>query len=475
MEMNLLRIVPELVLLGFAFLLLVMDFFMKRGGSRKSFAVIGIVGSVVTGVCLLYQTDGYAMAELFIQDRVSIYFKWLFIIIAVLILYMTAMYEDRIKSWKGEFYALILFATAGMMLLASCSDFVSFYVALELVAVCQYVLAAFTMDRRETAESGLKYLITGALSSGVLLYGVSFIYGSTGVTGFAEVAAVLTGGAETTTYTLIGLAFVVMGLTFKISSIPFHVWTPDVYQGAPTPVTALLAAGSKAAGFIVLMRIMLTALGSIQPQWLALVSVIAGATLIFGNLAAMPQKDIKRLIAYAGIGSAGYLLMAIAAASVLGAGAIMFYLLTYTFAILGSFIAIVAVYNSEGSYRIESYAGLSIRSPLLAATLFIGLLSIAGIPPLGGFIAKFYIIAAAVQKELWILAVIGVMMAIVAMYYFLLVVKSMYLRPPVNTEPIAVDMTTRVLLYSINAVTVFLGVYPGPFTDWFMDIAGALF
>ncbi|MFQ5353495.1 MAG: NADH-quinone oxidoreductase subunit N, partial [Thermodesulfobacteriota bacterium] len=252
-------------------------------------------------------------------------------------------------------------------------------------------------------------------------------------------------------------------------------WAPDVYQGAPTPVTAFLAAGSKAAGFIILMRILFTALGSVKSEWMILVAIISGATLIFGNLAAMPQKDIKRLIAYGGIGSAGYLLMAVAAATSLGAGAVMFYLVVYSFSILASFVAIVIVYNHEGSYLISSYAGLSQRSPLLAATLFIGLLSMAGIPPLGGFIAKFYLIAAAVQSGLLILAVIGVVMAIVAMYYFLLVIKSMYLRQPVNTEPIPVDCATRVVLYVLNILIIFLGIYPGPLTDWVMGIATVLF
>ncbi len=475
MEMHLQRLIPEFILLGVALSLLVIDLFMLRGGSRRIFALLGILGTVATGAALLYQQGfGTALSGLFVQDPVSIFFKWLFVIITVIILYMVYLYEDQIKAWRGEFYSLILFSATAMLFLASSYDFVSFYVSLELLAVCQYILAAFTIDRRSTVEGGLKYIVTGALSSGVLLYGISFIYGATGATGFTEIAAVLQ-TAESTTFVLIGLSLVVIGLTFKISALPFHVWAPDVYQSAPTPITALLAAGSKAAGFVVMMRILFTALGGIHADWVTLVVIISGATLIFGNLAAMPQKDIKRLIAYAGIGSAGYLLMAVAAATTLGAGAIMFYLITYTFAVLGTFIAIIVFFNSEGSYSISSFAGLSIRSPLLAATLFIGLLSIAGVPPLGGFIAKFYIIAAAVEEGLWALAIIGVIMAVVAMYYLLLVVKSMYLRPPVNTEKIPVDNATRALLYAINAITVILGVYPGPFTDWAMDIARVLF
>ena len=473
MEMNLFRLIPEFIMLGTAFLLLILELFLPKG-SRKAFGVIGILGTVSAAISLPYQDYGLALAGLFVQDQMSIYFKWLFVISSVFVLYIVMLYEDKINNWRGEFYSIIVFAISGMMMLASTNDFVSFYVSLEFVAICLYVLAAFLSDSRVTSEAGLKYLITGALASGFLIYGISFIYGATGVTGFAELAKALQ-GVEPTGFVLIGIVLVVIGLTFKISSIPFHVWSPDVYQGAPTPVTALLAAASKAAGFVVILRILFGALGPMKGEWMAFVAVISGITLLFGNLAAMPQKDLKRLIGYAGIGSAGYLLMAVAAASELGAGAIMFYLLTYVFGIIGTFTAIVVFHNSEGSDLVESYAGLYKRSPLLAFSLFIGLLSIAGFPPLGGFIAKFYIFMAAIKEGLWVLAVIGALMAIVAMYYFLLVIKSMYLRQPTNPAPIPVDMTTTGLLYFVNAATILLGVYPGPVTDLVMNIAQGVF
>ncbi len=474
MEMNLFRLLPEFILLAVAFFLLCMDFFLPAGGERRNFGLIGIIGSVVAGMSLLLLDSGPALAGLFVQDKVSIFFKWLFVLASVLILYCSMTYEHRIKSWRGEFYCLVLFSIIAMMLLASSADFVGFYVSLEFLAVCLYVLAAFTKDQSRSVEAGLKYLVTGALASGVLLYGVSFIYGSTGTTSFREIAQVLA-TREVDGFLTIGLVLVIVGLTFKVSSIPFHVWTPDVYQGAPTPVTALLAAGSKAAGFVVMMRILFTALGTVKGEWMVFVGFISAVTLLFGNLAAMPQKDIKRLVGYASIGSAGYLLMGIAAASRLGAGAIMFYLLVYLFAVAGSFLAIIVFSNAEGSDQIESYAGLSQRSPLLAATIFIGFLSLAGVPPLGGFIAKFYIFAAAIKEGFIVLSVIGVLMAIVSMYYFLLVIKRIYLRAPVNNTPIPLDPATRMVLYTVNAITIFLGVYPGPFTDWVMGIAGALF
>lgn len=473
MEMNLLKLIPEFIMLGTAFLLLILELFLPKG-SRKAFGVIGILGTVAAAISLAYQDYGHALAGLFVQDRVAIYFKWIFLITNGFILYIVMLYEDNIKNWRGEFYSLIVFAISAMMMLASSADFVSFYVSLEFVAVCLYVLAAYLSDNRITAEAGLKYLITGALASGFLIYGVSFIYGATGATGFADVAKALQ-TVEPSGFLMIGIALVVMGLTFKISSIPFHVWSPDVYQGAPTPVTALLAAASKSAGFVVILRIMFEALGPMKGEWAAFVAVIAGITLLFGNLAAMPQKDLKRLLAYAGIGSAGYLLMAVAAASELGAGAIMFYLLTYMLGIVGTFISIVVFYNSEKSDLIESYSGLYKRSPLLAFSLFIGLLSLAGFPPLGGFIAKFYIFMAAVREGLWVVAAIGAVMAIVAMYFFLLVIKAMYLRPAKNPAPIHVDFTTKSLLYVVNAATIALGVYPGPLTDLVMSIAENVF
>ncbi len=478
MEMHLQRLIPEFILLAMALAFLVVGFFIPKAasnGSRKTFGIVGILTALVSGASLFLPGTGTALFGMFIQDNVSVFFKGLFLIVLMFVLFTTIKYERELSQWKAEFYALLLFATVGFMFIASSSDFVSFYVALEFVAVTQYVLVAFRKETSDGVESGLKYLITGALSSGFLLYGISFIYGATGATGFTEVAAVVEAGSASNAFLLIGIGLVVIGITFKISALPFHVWAPDVYQGAPTPVAAFLAAGSKAAGFVILMRILFTALGSVKTEWMIFVAVISGATLIFGNLAAMPQKDIKRLIAYGGIGSAGYLLMAVASASSLGAGAVMFYLVVYSLSILAAFVSIVIVYNNEKSYLISAYTGLSQRSPLLAATLFISLLSMAGIPPLGGFIAKFYLIAAAVQSGLLVLAVIGVVMAIVAMYYYLLVIKSMYLRYPVNNEPIHIDGATRVVLYILNISIIFLGMYPGPLTDWVMDIATVLF
>lgn len=471
MSLNIHLLIPEMILLSSIIFMVILDFFVQ---DKRQIGIVGVIGSVVTGLALLLvPKEGSALMGLVIQDSAAVFFKFLFVIVALSILYMAILYDDRIKHWKGEFYILILFAVLGMMFLASAYDFIALFVSLEFMAVSLYILATYVREDSRSIEAGFKYLVTGALASGFLLYGMSFLYGYTGHTGFEEVASAIRhdkGGFLT-----LGLFLVILGLTFKLSSIPFYIWAPDVYEGAPTPVTALIAAGSKTAGFVVAMRLLFTVLGPVKEEWVGLIVFLSGATILLGNLAAMPQKNIKRMLAYAGIGSAGYLLIGIAAASILGAEAIMFYLLTYVFAIIGSFLAIVIFYNVSGSDSIDAYIGLSRRSPLLAATLFIGLLSLAGVPPLGGFIAKFYIFAAAVKEGLIGLAVVGVVMAIVSMYYFLLVVKRMYLIEPEVVEPIRLNPLTRTALYGVNIITILLGVYPGPFTDWLMGVAKSFF
>ncbi|MBI5328815.1 MAG: NADH-quinone oxidoreductase subunit N [Deltaproteobacteria bacterium] len=475
MDVNIELFLPEIIVTIFAFAIMAADLLMASG-ERKSLARIGIIGSLIAVIIIAINSEirGITLFGFFVQDSVAVFFKVLFLLTGMLILYMAQEYEEKIKQFKGEFYMLILFAVLAMMFLASSNDFISLYVSLEFLAVTLYILACYTKEESASVEAGLKYLVTGALASGFLLYGITYLYGATGSTEFSQIANVIN-GKDVSGFLAIGLMLVVIGLTFKIASIPFHVWAPDIYQGAPTPITAFLAAGSKAAGFVILMRVMFTALGSIRPHWVFFISVISALTLLFGNLAAMPQKNIKRMLAYASIGSAGYLLMGIAAASQLGSGAIMFYLFTYLFAIAGVFLAIVIFYNSEGSDGIDAYTGLSRRSPILAATLFIGLLSLAGVPPLGGFIAKLYLIAAVVKEGLLWLAVVGVLMAIAAMYYFLLVIKRIYLWQPKIDTPIKVSLINKALLYGINTSTLVLGIYPGPFTEWVMRIANVLF
>jgi NADH-quinone oxidoreductase subunit N len=476
MNLNLSFLMPELFLTALAVIMIVIDLLTPHD-DKRGLGAIGIGGMLflIPLIAFLSPEGGLALSGMFILDTTSRYFKLLIVMTTVLVFFMAMLQGDRIKEWQGEFYILILFAALGMMFMASSADFVSLYVSIELTTITFYILSAYMRKELASTEAGLKFLVTGGLASGFLLYGISFIYGSTGSTNFVEIASTIQGNEGINTILTLGIILTVIGLTFKVASIPFHVWVPDVYEGAPSPITALLAAASKAAGFVVLIRVLFTVLNGARDHWVLLIAFLAALTLIFGNMAAMPQKNIKRLLGYAGIGSAGYILMGIASASVLGVGAIMYYLLTYVFAILGAFLVIVIFYNSTNSDQINDYDGLSKRSPLLAATMFIALFSLAGIPPLGGFIAKFYIFAAVIREGIIWLAVIGLVMVIVAMYYFLLVIKRIYLREAVTDEPIVMAPLTKGVLYLVNAVTIILGVYPGPFTEWFLKTARTLF
>lgn len=467
---------PELLLCAAALVILVLDFAMTKGSRRW----IGYL-SFITVVATLIEVVGRgaepdtAFFGLYLQDGIAMAFKVILGITAALVLLMSIAYSEKIKAFQGEFYVLTLFATLGMFLMVSAADFMSLYVSLELTTITFYILAAYLRDSKISLESGIKYLILGAMASGVLLYGISFIYGVTGSTNFIEIARSLSQMNEFPQTLKLGMVLVIAGLSFKIAAVPFHIWAPDVYEGAPTPVTAFLSVGSKVAGVAVLMRVLYTALMPMSEIWIDVLCGIAAITMIFGNLAAIPQKNIKRLMAYAGIGSAGYIFMALAAASKLGAGATIYYLAAHLFATIGAFLVIVLVTNATGGENIEDFNGLARKEPYLAATAFIGLMSLAGVPPLGGFIGKFYLLAAIIEQKNYLLAFLGAAMAAVALYYLVLVVKAMYMREPKDDERINVSLGMKLSLTLCNLGVVYLGIYPGPVTDYAINMAQKVF
>jgi NADH-quinone oxidoreductase subunit N len=467
---------PELLLCAAALVILVLDFTMTKGSRRwvGYLSFITVVGAVIEVVCRGTE-PGTAFFGLYLQDGIAMAFKVVLGITAALVLLMSLAYSEKIKAFEGEFYVLTLFAALGMFLMVSAADFMSLYVALELTTITFYILASYLRDNELSLESGIKYLILGAMASGVLLYGISFIYGVTGSTSFVEIQKSLSQMNEFPQTLKFGMVLVIAGLSFKIAAVPFHIWAPDVYEGAPTPVTAFLAVGSKVAGVAVLLRVLYTALMPMQEVWIGVLCGIAAITMIFGNLAAIPQKNIKRLMAYAGIGSAGYIFMALAAASKLGAGATLYYLAAYLFSTIGAFLVIVLVANSTGGERIEDFNGLARKEPYLAATAFIGLMSLAGVPPLGGFIGKFYLLAAIIEQKNYLLAFLGAAMAAVALYYLVLVVKAMYMREPANDDRIDVSLGMKFALTVCNLGVIYLGIYPGPVTDYAINMAQKVF
>ncbi len=397
-----------------------------------------------------------------------------------LLLASTDMREG--KYLKFEYPVLALLATAGMLMMISANDLIALYLGLELQSLALYVLAAFRRDDVRSSEAGLKYFVLGALSSGMLLYGASLIYGFTGATNFNDIAAVaLKPGAGQNFGLIFGLVFLLVGLAFKISAVPFHMWTPDVYQGAPTPVTALFAAAPKAAAFALLTRVMITAFGGIKPQWQQIIVFLSIASMGLGALGAIGQTSIKRLLAYSSIGNMGFALVGLAAASPEGIQGVLIYLAVYLVMTLGAFAVVLCMRRESGSVEgIDDLAGLSTTNPGMAATMALMMFSLAGIPPLAGFWGKYYVFLAAVKANLWPLAILGVLASVIGAFYYVRIVIIMY----VNDASADTKMRFRPVPYregivmAASCLIILLGFMPFPLRngslgDWIINTATA--
>jgi NADH-quinone oxidoreductase subunit N len=425
------------------------------------------VGALVAAVWLwLRGGEGRAFRDMVLLDGYALFFDLLICYAAALVVMLSMDYLARTGSESGEFYALVLFATAGMMLMASAGDLIVVFLSLELMSLSLYVLAGLFKTRLTSAEASMKYFLLGAFATSFLLYGIALIYGATGSTNLDRIAAsaAAKGGDP---LVLIGLGLLLVGFGFKISSVPFHMWAPDVYEGAPTTITALIATGSKAAAFAALIRVLVVALRGVQPDWSALLWGVAALTMTIGNVVALAQSNLKRMLAYSSIAHAGYMLMGLVAGGAPGAGAVLFYLLAYTFTTVGAFgVIALCARAGEDAVEVGDYAGLARRHPVLAATLTLFLLSLIGIPPLAGFVAKFYLFGSAVRAGYIWLTVIAVLNSAVAAYYYLRVIVYMYMREP-EGEGLAVapsfagGLALAVALVGI----VLLGVIPAPFAD----------
>ena len=437
---------------------------------RRGFAVAGIAGLLLVLAASFFLTpppteSATGFWSFYTADPLAIFFKRFALVTTILVLVMAIDYAPAIRmgvpganphAGLGEFFILPLFTCAGLMWMASASDFIMIFVSLELVTMSFYVLVSFTRRNPTTLEAGVKYLILSALSTGFLVYGITWIFGVTGETNLARISSLLTTQAVDQIPLLFGIALVLVALGFKIAAVPFQIWVPDVYQGAPTPVTAFLSVGSKAAGFVVLLRVLTPFL--MLPQVERLLMVIAALTLIYGNFAALPQSNLKRLLAYSSIGHAGYLLIGVVAFS---GAAVAYYLVAYLLMTLLSFAVLVVVGNSAGD-EIENYAGLAKRSPFLAFALLIGMISLAGVPFTAGFLGKFFIFDAAIRQHQTLLVVISVITVGCGFYYYLKVVRAMYWLEPAMTEPVPVSGLSRLTMSILIAAIFVLGVYPQP-------------
>lgn len=455
--------------------LLVLGLLVPKGQKRGLgyLATLGLLGIAVL-TFLLREAKGVVW-EGYIIDPLGTYFKLLFLFAAVLTCISSFEYIGRLGHGEGEYYALIILSTLGMMILASAGELITLYLGLELMTLSLCVLTCYRRGDIKSAEAGIKYIILGALSSAILLYGLSLLYGSTGSTLIKEIGLVVASGGVTPLM-VVGIIFVLGGFAFKMAAVPFHMWAPDVYEGAPTPVTAFLSVASKAAGFAAFLRVFFVALGDSHPLWAELIVALTVLSVVVGNLVAIPQRNIKRLLAYSSISQAGYLLLGIVAFSTLGVGAILYHSMLYVFANMGAFMVATIFYNTDGSDEIRDYAGLARRSPLLAAVMLFSLLSLAGIPPLAGFVSKFYLFMAVIDRGYIWLAILAVLMSMVSVYYYLQVVKVMYLGdPPPGKPAITVPLGVQVALVCSLAVLFFFGLYPTPLTNYAFNSAATFF
>jgi NADH-quinone oxidoreductase subunit N len=426
---------PELVLVVGAMALLMLGVFRPendREAEAIGWLAIGVLG-LASWFVLKQPAGTHRLFEgAFVVDAFGSFMKVLTFGAAAVALLLSFDYLRQAKTLKFEYPVLALLATAGMGMMISANDLIALYLGLELQSLALYVMAAIRRDDLRSSEAGLKYFVLGALSSGMLLYGASLIYGFTGSTSFASIAAVAAQpGAGQNIGLIIGLVFLLVGIAFKISAVPFHMWTPDVYEGAPTPVTAFFASAPKVAAMALFMRVALESFAGIKPQWQQVVTALAIASMVLGAFAAIGQTNIKRLLAYSAIGNIGYALIGLAAGSPEGARGVIFYLVIYVAMTLGAFACVLAMRRADHMVEdIDELSGLAQNNLGMATVFAILMFSLAGIPPLAGFFAKFYVFAAAVKEGLWALAVIGVLASVVGAYYYVRIVKIMFFDEP---------------------------------------------
>ena len=488
---------PLLAMAGLGILVILFDLVTPRKGLLPAFAILGLVAPLVLLLIQFYDLDdamnlvpgsgplaggdpSVLLGSLSV-DRFSLYFNFLVLASTGLVILASVDYMGQMERHQGEYFGLILFSATGMMLLASATELITIYIALELTTLPLAALAAFLMTPR-SSEAGMKFLIIGAISSAIMLYGMALIFGFTGSTSLEGIAASFQEPAQTvfgggvpafgSFAMLVGVVLLLVGFGFKISMVPFQMWVPDVYQGAPTPVVAFLSVASKAAAFAVLLRVFFLGFFDVGLDWGGLMAALAAASMTIGNLVAISQSNIRRLLGYSTIAHAGYLLVGVAAGVreigggvpefvSVGPNSVLFYLGAYAAANLTAFFAIIAISNRIGSDRIDDYAGLARRSPVLAVALALALVALIGVPPTGIFIAKLYIFTAAVEAGLVWLAVLGVVNSVVSAYYYVRIIRVMFLQPATSEEEVTTSFSSWSAIGIAGAATVWIGVAPG--------------
>ncbi len=451
-------VMPEILMTAFALIVLLLDLLIKK---KEAVAVISIAGVSIISLSLL-KTTGSTFGGMYIADGYSTFFKIIFFINVILTILISIKYIAIERVNYGEYYSLILFSTIGMMIMASASDLITLYLGLELMALSTYVLAGFIRHNLKSTESALKYFLLGAFSSGFLLYGISIVYGLTGTTDLKAIATFITErGLSGNLSLLLAIAMLTVALGFKIAAAPFHMWAPDVYEGAPTSITAFMSVGPKAAGFAVIGRVFMIAFAAVKADWATILIPVSILTMAVGNIVALSQTNIKRMLAYSSIAHAGYALLGIITANSEGISSMMNYLFIYAFMNIGAF-AVIIMLRSEGikGEDLSDYEGLSKTHPMAAALMLIFMFSLTGIPPTAGFIGKLYVFMAAINAGYTWLVIIAVIFSAISAYFYLRVVMYMYMRDPKAELPLTTSFTNGLALAVTTAAVLIIGVFP---------------
>ncbi|ANK81194.1 MAG: NADH-quinone oxidoreductase subunit N [Rhizobiales bacterium NRL2] len=462
---------PEIFLAIASMVLLMVGVFNKSATAVRVTCWLAVLSMIVALVLVVASPqDGVTFAGMFVSDAFARFVKVLILAGSAVSIIMSMSFIEREQMNRFEYPVLVTIATLGMMMMVSASDLISLYLALELQSLPLYVLAAFRRDSVRATEAGLKYFVLGALSSGMLLYGCSMIYGFTGSTGFEGIAAALQGSERAGLGLVIGIVFLSAGLAFKVSAVPFHMWTPDVYEGAPTPVTAFFAAAPKVAALALFMRAFLEPFGGLEADWRQIIWFISVLSMVLGAFAAIGQTNIKRLMAYSSIGHVGYALIGLAAATPEGVRGVLIYVAIYLVMNLGTFACILAMRRGEHMVEgLDDLKGLAKTHPGMALALAVFMFSLAGIPPLAGFFGKFYVFMSAVNAGLYVLAVIGVVSSVVGAFYYLRIIKLMYFDEA--QEPLSRGYGRDLgLIMGVSAVLIVAFVIV---PSWLVDSAGA--
>ncbi len=480
---------PQLLLVLGALVVFGLDL-VWRDDTKRSWlpyvALLGLAAALAATLCLIFVCDlptEPILGGMLAVDEFALFFQIVAVLVGGLVILSALDYMKKRTPYRAEFYGLLLIACLAITLVAAGADLIMIYIAIELLSITSYILTGYLREDRKSTEAAIKYFLYGAMASAAMLYGMSLLYGVTGATSLSAIAASL-GAAEASLRWLVfpALIFLLAGFGFKIAAVPFHQWSPDTYEGAPTPITAFLSVGSKAAGFAVLVRVLLIALPDFRVDWVAVLSGISMVTMTVGNLVALTQRNIKRMLAYSSIAQAGYILIGLvswdawqSAGLFTGVNGVLIYLLAYLFTNLGAFVVVIALEGATGSNQIEDYAGLARRSPALAAAMLIFLFSLTGIPGTGGFIGKLFVFGAAIQVQFYVLAIVGIINSVIGAFYYLNVVRYMFFEPSKEEASVVnTSLSIKITVAVTTAMTLIIGLYVQPFIELVQEAAKML-